>query len=730
MSLFSELRRRNVFKVAVAYLVVSWLLLQVLDVVMPFLDLPLWVGTFLLLLIAVGFPFAVIFAWAFELTPDGIKREKDVDRSASVTPVTGRKLDFIIIGVLSLALVFFAVDKFLPGDSVSDSVEEIVNTENIEQSIAVLPFVNMSSDPEQEFFSDGITEEILNTLVAVDGLKVTGRTSSFAFKGKNEDLTLIGEQLGVATILEGSVRKSGNRIRITAQLIKADDGFHLWSETYDRELVDIFEIQEEIAAVIAERLRLELGFEVEESLRERRTDNMEAYALFLRAGQFQTLGSLANNLKAIECYRGAVRLDPDYVPALVGYANACFSVRSWGVEWPEECIDGIEPSLRRAIELEPASIDALLADAYAEAILNQRPDVFRQKLQRALDLERSSTQLTWTYAYALAFMFADYDFSYELFEEIFEREPLQINAKGLASEPLMRSGRVEEARKLLESVIVFDPEYASTYYRLGYLHANYLNDYAEGIRFIRKNLAMDPGSLFLWTDLVTYYLELDDLRGAQRFLNTEPVEDAGYLELLSRWYVAEWKNDDAAVQVLTLRLAEEAWAEPDYQYLYTTLWFDDLQRADAELALDTYARVYPNLVKDPPVVGYWNHGAAITLSMLRRTQGDEETATLLLDGAYAAIRDDKNAFVLPGVEAIQLLQGKNEQAIASLRKKFEAGSQNGWFFLERSLIFEPLWDEPEFKKLMSDIKAQMELQRAAVQEMEENGDYDPIPERL
>ena len=222
-SLFTELRRRNVIRVGLAYIVAAWLLLQVADVVLNNIEAPEWVFQAILLVVGLGFPLALLFAWAFELTPEGLKKEKDVDRSESVTHVTGRKLDFAIIGVLVLALGYFAYDKFVIGTPVDESSvaidDEVSNTEIPEMSIAVLPFVNMSSDPEQEFFSDGISEELLNMLAQFPGLRVAARTSSFQFKGQNQDIGKIADTLNVAHVLEGSVRKASTRLRITAQLI-------------------------------------------------------------------------------------------------------------------------------------------------------------------------------------------------------------------------------------------------------------------------------------------------------------------------------------------------------------------------------------------------------------------------------------------------------------------------------------------------------------------------------
>ncbi len=310
-SFWGELKRRNVVRVAIAYVIVSWLILQLTDVLIPMLTLPEWVGRFVFLLLLIGLPLALFFAWAYELTPEGLKKEKDVDRSASITHITGRKLDFIIIGVLLVALTMFAVERFvlLPDRApATDAPKEIVATE-IQQSIAVLPFANMSPDPDQEYFADGLAEEILNLLAKIPELKVIGRTSSFAFKGKNEDLRVIGEKLGVATLLEGSVRKSGDKVRITAQLIDTSDGAHIWSDTYNRTMTDIFAVQDDVAAAIIDALQLHI---TAIPARGRPTQNAEAYALFLKA---RVSLNTSDNTTAEELLLEAVELDPEFAEA-------------------------------------------------------------------------------------------------------------------------------------------------------------------------------------------------------------------------------------------------------------------------------------------------------------------------------------------------------------------------------------------------------------------------------
>jgi TolB-like protein len=324
LSLIQELKRRNVFKVGAAYVVLTWLIAQVTDVFLESFGTPEWVIKTVLLLLVIGFPLALFFAWAFEMTPEGIKKEKDVDRSQSITTETGRKLDFTIIAILLLALGYFSFDKIVQNQTRDAEIAQAAAEAEaaavqaaarpVEKSIAVLPFVNMSDDASNEYFSDGISEEILNSLAKIKQLKVAGRTSSFAFKGKSQDLRQIGEALGVEHILEGSVRKAGTRIRITAQLIQVDDGFHLWSETYDRELTDVFAIQDEIAAAILEQLKAQLIGKDATPVMATRT-NTEAYELYLLAKQrmYQRTGPTIE--AAAELLNRAIALDPEYAPA-------------------------------------------------------------------------------------------------------------------------------------------------------------------------------------------------------------------------------------------------------------------------------------------------------------------------------------------------------------------------------------------------------------------------------
>ncbi|MDH5622278.1 MAG: adenylyl cyclase, partial [Gammaproteobacteria bacterium] len=306
MSLFQELKRRNVFRVAVAYIIVAWLLLQVADTLGPALRLPEWFQSGVAFVVILGFLPAVIFAWAFELTPEGVKREREVDRSQSITPQTGQKLNFAIIALLALAVVYFAVDKFVLTDAPGTATSTVQRSVN--PSIAVLPFVNMSDDQSNEYFADGITEELLNLLAKIPELDVTSRSSAFAFKGKDIDIPTVAGKLNVDHVLEGSVRKSGVTVRITAQLIEAGTDKHMWSETYDRELTDIFAIQDEIAKEVVDVLQVTLLGKAPES----RATDAEAYSLYLEGLHYLELDGEDDWRKAQLLFEDALQIDPSY----------------------------------------------------------------------------------------------------------------------------------------------------------------------------------------------------------------------------------------------------------------------------------------------------------------------------------------------------------------------------------------------------------------------------------
>lgn len=465
MSLFAELQRRNVFRVAIAYAVASWVLLQIVDVISPIFELPEWAPKLVFMLLLIGLVPALIFSWAFEITPEGLKKDSEVDRTHSIASKTGKKLDYVIIGTLAVAVVLLLVDRQFGGNSEAPTaaVAEVgadagTTVEEAEKSIAVLPFVNMSSDEEQEFFSDGITEEILNSLAGVKELKVAGRTSSFAFKGQNDDLRRIGDALGVNHILEGSVRKSGMQVRITAQLIQVDNGFHLWSETYDRELTDVFAIQDEIANEILKQLRSKLL--VEETLvAEASRTSPEVYELYLRAKQriYTRIGSeIETSVKELD---QAIQLDPEYAPAFAqrGIATMLLSDEQYGSIPHDESNRRGKRFADQALRLDPN-----LAEGWAALGLYYGRDGLEAErgievLMKALEINPNLIDASNWLQIALRDL-GDSRGALEIVKELTDRDPLYRPAFGNAIFLFNAFGRQDLSEQLIERMRAFDPD--------------------------------------------------------------------------------------------------------------------------------------------------------------------------------------------------------------------------------------------------------------------------------
>ncbi len=480
MNFFEELKRRNVFKVGIAYLALSWLLVEASSTMAPMMQLPEWAAPMVLYVLIIGFPVALFVAWAFELTPDGVKRTHEVDPSQSITTSTGRKLDFIIIGVLGLALSWFVFDKFSGApDDVGSEVAAI------DTSIAVLPFVNMSSDPEQEYFSDGISEEILNALAQIPNLHVTSRSSSFQFKGTNPHIPTVATTLGVANVLEGSVRKSGNRVRITAQLIDAASNSHLWSQTYERELDDIFAIQDEISAAIVAALSDELGIAVEATPRVVAAANSEAHEAYLRGRYFMVQRTQAGIAAAEAEFRRAIELDPGYAPA---FAELAITIElshtdSYGLRTRGEARALARPFAERAMALAPT-----MAQSHAAMGFTSSRVEFRAFYNSALNINPS-----YSFVHHLLANANNQDGNYaqasQGFETALRLDPLSIPATSNRVGNLARSGRYGEAGAVAEKLKTISPYFYSL--TLGFIRRSQ-GDTSGALLHFLDALVVDP----------------------------------------------------------------------------------------------------------------------------------------------------------------------------------------------------------------------------------------------
>jgi len=477
VNFIQHLKDRNIPRVAVAYLVTSWLLIQISETTFQYIGLPKTAVTAVITTVAVGFLPFLVFAWLFEFTPDGWKREKDIHRSVAVVKASQRKLDIGIIIVLLTGLVYFVFDKFVMDPrrdavmvetavktAVKSAVERAEKQEQAvaDHSLAVLPFVNMSSDPEQEYFSDGLSEELLNLLARIPELRVAARTSSFSFKGEKIEIPVVAERLNVAYVLEGSVRKSGDQVRITAQLIRGKDGYHLLSETFDRTLSDIFAVQDEIAAAVVESLKIKILGEKPHS----RVVNPDAYALFLQGRYFNDRREKESWDKSVEAYRQALEIDPGYAEAWAGLSITLAQQASWGAIDLDEGIIQAREAVRRALALDPNLPEAHTSLGWIRMVYDWDWRGADESYQTAIRLAPGNVTAL-SAAGVLAFTLGRLDEAIDLDLRAISLDPLRQAGHANLGLVLLHAGRLDEAAERYEHLLQLNPEYPGARMRLG-----------------------------------------------------------------------------------------------------------------------------------------------------------------------------------------------------------------------------------------------------------------------
>ena len=463
MNIFNELKRRNVFRAAGLYIVIGWALAQAASLLENALTLPLWFDALVISLLLLGFPLAVIFAWAYEMTPEGLKPTKEISADASIAPVTGKKLDMAILAGLGVLIALLVADRFL--DRTDAKVIAIggqgKHAALADNSIAVLPFTDMSSEQDQQYFSDGISEELLNVLGQVRDLRVAGRTSSFAFKGQNKDLKEIGEILDVGYIVEGSIRKSGNKVRVTAQLVQANDGYRQWSSTYDRNLDDIFAVQDEIARAIVSEMSSALPALATASaqLKPSARADISAFDLFLLAREKMTQeGTRAAYDEAVTLLDQAIATDPDYAPALAwrSYASTMLSdvPGGVGVTPVAESVPVTKAFAERALAADPGSADALFAlgSYYGQLVFSEgldHLDLTIETLKKAIAVRPNFPQAENDLAYFLS-QKGEVEEAMAIIADVLARDPGLRDANSIYSSYLRSTGQFDEADAALD----------------------------------------------------------------------------------------------------------------------------------------------------------------------------------------------------------------------------------------------------------------------------------------
>jgi TolB-like protein/cytochrome c-type biogenesis protein CcmH/NrfG len=749
MSFVEELKRRNVVKVAVLYIIAAWLLLQVTDVLASLLPVPEWAGSLVVMLLILGFVPVLIFAWVYEMTPEGLKREKDIDRSQSITGQTGRKINILIIVLLVLAIGAVAVDRLIPETITvveTPVIEEVEDTEvadptalaaakfasPADRSVAVLPFVNMSGNPENEYFSDGLTEELLNVLAKMEGLRVAARTSSFRFKGEVGDPAEIGQALNVNHLLEGSVRQSGERIRITAQLINASDGYHLWSETYDRTLTDVFAIQDEISKAVARALEVRLlgGSEAGEDVRVA-TANMDAYNAYLKGKQLLA-GSGVETYRAAEAqFEQALRLDPEFAAAHAGLARAWVDLANWGTLSNQETLPKVQEQVDRALAIDPDLPDAWVLLGWIRYNSDPRsPDRAgtEEALRKALALEPGNVRASEWLAFTLDRLGRRAE-AVNILEKAIERDPLSVALRlqmGSNLESLLRFPEAESSYRLAVDLSPRDPNAVG---QLAGFHSNRGN-FAESTILNGRVLELDPidpeAPALLWVN----YLHMGDAERAEPWIaETQRRDPDAEVSWLGQAVLAYYRGEDTEA----FRIAERGLAQPlDNRFgseIVARMIVRDvaLARGDvakAEAVIDAFWHGVTDLdfVVDPSLDSLFDRINALPVIAAR--DGQDAALRIATDLLARHAEESTRLSIVARATVLGLLHGFLGDAQASVRhlreRKRAAVRDNPWLWYGRNSLFAAVSDTSEFTSFMAELNAaaagQLKILRASGKE--------------
>lgn len=556
MSFIEELKRRNVIRVGIAYIVVAWLIMQFADVVLNNIAPPGWVFQVIMLLLAIGFPLALIFAWAFEMTPEGIKKEKDVDRSQSVTHVTGQKLNNAIIGILVVALAYFAIDKFVltpekgPDTFSQETADQITQAGDKKmypapfqdeateptispQSIAVLPFDNRSRNVDDEYFTEGIHDDLLTNLARIASLKVISRTSVNQYKDTEKTIPQIAKELGVATVMEGAVQRSGSTVRINVQLIDANTDEHLWAEIFDRELTteNLFTIQSEISQKIANALEATLSPEETQRLNDFPTQSMEAYNAYLRGRQLLPQRNAKDLAKAMESFEQAVELDPKFALAWVGIAESAALLESHGTVNPDTQLQIMEKAITNALGIDPNLGEAYVSQGMLFDELGQR-EQSEAAYKRAIELSPNYATAYHWYSNLIGSTNDRRQEAFALLLKAEQLDPLSAIIKNNIAIAYGLMGRFTESESAFKQVLSANPEFTSSMNFMSWLlYGRDLGKLDLAIIMAQNASRIDPEKIYPLLNEHGFWLSFGDYQRAQIVYQQMESLDAGHFGL-------------------------------------------------------------------------------------------------------------------------------------------------------------------------------------------------------
>ncbi|MGI9289014.1 MAG: tetratricopeptide repeat protein, partial [Pseudomonadales bacterium] len=724
-NLMSELKRRNVFRVAAAYALVAWILIEAGSVLMPTFGAAEWLFRAYVLVVITGFFVALIFAWVFEITPEGVKREKHLDHwTAEVRPI-GRKLDFFIIAALAIALAV----------SVTLNVTGLRN-QGTGSSIAVLPFTNRSTDPENAVFTDGIHDDLLTRLANVDSLKVISRTSVMDYRDTKKNLRQIGEELGVETVLEGAVQRSGNSVRINVQLIDASTDEHIWAKSYDHALSakNVFAIQSEISAAIATALKATLTPQEKARLAAVPTENIEAYRLYSAGRDNLHKRELTALLSARQQFEQAIALDPEYAQAYAGLADAVqlLSINHKAIAW-NEAFSVASDALQKALAL-----DSELADGYASLGLlkmgfGQRDpggaayEESEAALQRAIALNPSHAR-AYMWLASLRDRQQRYDEAIELNKRSLEFDPIGRIAYTNIAVLYSRLGRYDDALNQWLAALEIHPSWPTLYATIS-THLETLGRLDEAVAWAVKasKLSKDP---LAGQNRVRVFVEFGDNNKALAVIEAVPASHPlfgvvqAYEQMIRQDYPA------------ALSIIEAAYAQQEKLPDFIDKLASDvaLVAGDYAAALTYCLRQDPSFASDDnPRLNDNNYHNAVRFAYLLLKKGETDHAVRLLESALPVAQAHTRLGVAGnGIRDAQILAllGRGDEALAALQEAADEGFRGLLAFDSWTLDIDPylesIRNRSEFQSILAEIEADVAVMRERVHTAETSGDWSTL----
>ena len=708
MSLFAELQRRNVIRVAITYIVAAWVLLQVMELASDAFGAPEWVLKMFIVALALGFLPTVIFSWVFELTPEGLKRESEVAPEESVTAHTAKRLNIAVIVLLGAVLVLFIVDRARTPDTATTPAAQAspVSDATTIDSIAVLPFEDFSPNSDQQHLAEGLADTLLHMLAQVQGLRVSARTSSFSFRGTGADIAEIGRELGVGAVLEGSVQRSGDTLRIIAQLIRVSDQSHLWSKTFDRPTGDIFAVQDEIANAVVAALKPDEEELKDAALASDRT-SVEAYEHFVRGDRLWQVRSKESIEASIDEFKAAIAADPAYAPAHAGLATAYLFANMYGDKTLKEIRLLVEQEIEQALALDPG-----LASAHAARGLlfqsSEDAEGAEAAFRRAIELDPSDALVFVWLSDLINLDLSRWDESKALMEKAYALDPRNVYVLGQYASRLAVFGDYEAALQIYRRGVALEPDAPRPYSNLAGLHFQF-GRYDDSVRASLAQIERSPDSPQPYVRIASAFLYLDDRETASEWFDKARALNPN-LEYWSQWFMHPQDHERLVAEMESVysRYPHEGrLSELCYAYLTVGRHADVLEFCQPV--------VEPFLSGAEERLDLTNLSHAMSVAWSARQLGDERTFEQLLAEMLRMTEQAGSAGVVNWgyeefVAALHAIQGEPEMMLSRLRRAMEIGLTDS-INLKVSPWYEPFRESPEFQAIVTQLEARQARMR-------------------